>query len=256
VRAIAIIPARMGSSRFPGKPLASILGMSMLEHIYKRAQLCKELEHIYIATCNQEIKAAVESFGGQVIMTSSKHKRASDRVAEASKDLDADVIVMIQGDEPLLRPTMISQALKAMQETNVRCVNLIQAIENPTELDNINTIKTLINKQRNAVSFSREYNADKHHQLKALPTIYKQVCIIPFQKNFLYEYTEMSPTKLEVKESIDMLRILEHGHDIRCVEIKESMQAVDTPEDLKLVQKYMQSDDLWIKYAPKKTIVK
>ena len=111
MRVIAVIPARMGSSRFPGKPLKLILGKPMIEHVYKRAAMSPVLDEVYLATCDQEIIDATDSFGGLSIMTSDTHERASDRTAEAVADLDADVVVMIQGDEPMLHPDMISESL-------------------------------------------------------------------------------------------------------------------------------------------------
>jgi 3-deoxy-manno-octulosonate cytidylyltransferase (CMP-KDO synthetase) len=111
----AIIPARMGSSRFPGKPLAPILGCSMIEHVYRRALMCQALDDVYVATCDREIFESVESFGGQAIMTAPTHERASDRVAEAAVDLDVDVVVMIQGDEPMTHPQMIEDSLAPFQ---------------------------------------------------------------------------------------------------------------------------------------------
>jgi len=102
MKIVAIIPARMGSSRFPGKPLAPIHGKTMIEHVYKRVAMCERLDATYIATCDEEIRSAAEAFGAPVIMTSSKHERASDRIAEAAEKLDADIVVMVQGDEPMI----------------------------------------------------------------------------------------------------------------------------------------------------------
>ena len=108
---VAGIPARMGSSRYPGKPLASSLGVSMIEHVYRRTALCQKLDEVFVATCDEEIRRAVEGFGGKVIMTSAAHQRASDRIAEAAEGLEADIVVMIQGDEPMLVPEMVDAAL-------------------------------------------------------------------------------------------------------------------------------------------------
>src|ERR1043166_5170826 len=107
-RLVAIIPARMGSSRFPGKPLAPLLGRPMIEHVLKRAEMCRELNAVYVATCDEQIQRTVEALGGRIIMTSTGHERASDRVAEAGEQIDADIIVMIQGDEPMMTPEIIA----------------------------------------------------------------------------------------------------------------------------------------------------
>ena len=127
---VAIIPARMDSSRFPGKPLALILGLPMIEHVYHRTALCQSLDAVYVATCDEEIRQAVEGFSGRAIMTSPEHQPASDRVAEAAQHLDADIVVMVQGDEPMTMPEMIDQAVAPMlDDPLVQCVNLVKQKE-------------------------------------------------------------------------------------------------------------------------------
>ena len=242
MRNVCIIPARMGSSRFPGKPLASILGMPMIEHVYKRANLCKYLEAVYIATPDEKIHQAVEAFGGQVIMTSHEHERASDRVAEAVKDMDCDLVVMIQGDEPMTTPDMIAKAIEPFSDPAVQCVNLAKRIETETDQDNPNTIKVVMDNQGNALYFSREPIPNRGKiGFKNIP-VYKQVCIIPFRRDFLFQYSNLPPTPLEQAESIDMLRILEHGLDVKLVEIDQQTHAVDTQADLELVEQLMRDD--------------
>ena len=118
MKKIGIIPARLGSSRFPNKPLAKINNFTMIEHVYKRSLLCKDLDDLFVATCDKEIKNVVESFGGQVIMTSSEHERCTDRIAEAIKNIDCNIVVNIQGDEPLVHPEMITNSINAIQNTN------------------------------------------------------------------------------------------------------------------------------------------
>src|SRR5215212_7878738 len=125
-RVVAVIPARMGSSRFPGKPLAPLLGRPMIEHVVRRASMCDLLDAVYVATCDEEIRSAVERFGGEVVMTSAAHERASDRVAEAAAGLEAEVVVMIQGDEPMVTPSMIAAAVAPLfDDASVSCVNLV-----------------------------------------------------------------------------------------------------------------------------------
>src|SRR5439155_11276304 len=134
VRIVAVIPARMGSSRFPGKPLAPLLGRPMIEHVFWRARLCDVLDEVYVATCDEEIRVVVEGFGGRVLLTSAAHERASDRVAEAVEIIKAehqraDIVVMIQGDEPMITPDMIAVALDPMRsDSTVSCVNLVRRI--------------------------------------------------------------------------------------------------------------------------------
>ena len=151
-----MIPARMGSSRFPGKPLAPLLGRPMVEHVVRRAAMCEQLDAVYVATCDEEIRAAVEGFGGEVIMTSDAHERASDRVAEAAERFEAEVVVMIQGDEPLVTPRMIAASVAPLYEdASVSCVNLARRITKHEDYLDRNTIKVLMNVRGDAVYFSR-----------------------------------------------------------------------------------------------------
>ncbi len=242
---IAIIPARMGSSRFPGKPLAPILGCSMLEHVYKRTAMCKRLDAVYVATPDEEIREAVEAFGGLAIMTSHAHERASDRVAEAAESLIADIVVMVQGDEPMTRPEMIDLAIEPFfQDDSVQCVNLAKRILTEAEMENPNTIKLVMDREGTALYFSREPIPTRRQLGFEHIPVYKQVCIIPFRRDFLFKYTQLSPTPLEQAESIDMLRILEHGYDVKIVEIPFQTNAVDTQADLELVEQLMSGDPL------------
>ena len=240
---VAIIPARMGSSRFPGKPLAPILGRSMIEHVFRRAKMCNLLDEVYVATCDEEIAQAVKEFGGKVLMTSPAHVRASDRVAEAATHLNAEIIVMIQGDEPMIAPEMIDAAIAPMiKDSNIKCVNLAQKISNQAEFNDRNTIKVVMNLKNDAIYFSRSpipaINFDEHQ-----PT-FKQVCVIPFTSELLQTFSNLAPTPLEEVESVDMLRLIEHGEKIRMVETSTKTHAVDTPEDLILVESLMKNDSL------------
>lgn len=245
VRIAAVIPARMGSSRFPGKPLAPILGRPMIEHVIRRALMCERLDAVYVATCDVEIKRAVEAFGGAVIMTSSAHERASDRVAEAAESFDSDIIVMIQGDEPMITPEMIVAAASPMlTDSSIECVNLARRIENREEYLNRNTIKVVMNQFGDALYFSRSPIPAIDFEDAGRPPVFKQVCVIGFRREFLRKFASLAPTPLERAESIDMLRILEHGGRVRLVETETDTHAVDTPEDLLLVEKMMKDSPL------------
>ena len=241
-RLVAIIPARMGSSRFPGKPLAQLLGRPMIEHVLRRAEMCTQLKAVYVATCDEEIRKVVEGLGGRVIMTSPAHERASDRVAEAAEQVEADIVVMIQGDEPMITPAMIDAAVvPLLADRSVECVNLVRRITNRQDYVDPNTIKVVMNVNHEALYFSRapipalEFTETNH-----LP-VFKQVCVIPFRIEFLREFTRLPPTPLERAESIDMLRILEHGRRVHLVETTVETHAVDTPEDLRLVEMLMET---------------
>jgi 3-deoxy-manno-octulosonate cytidylyltransferase (CMP-KDO synthetase) len=243
---LALIPARMGSSRFPGKPMAQILGKPMIGHVYDRVKRCELLNKTVVATCDTEIKDYIESIGGEAMMTGDHHERASDRCAEAlgyiekQDGLQYDIVVMVQGDEPMTHPEMIMEAVTPMlSDPEILITNLLGDIDTVEEFEDRNCIKVVCDQQSNAIYFSREPIPTRSKidniQMK------KQVCIIPFTRKFLLEYTDMNPTPLEITESVDMIRILEHGLNVRMVPTKFNTQAVDTVEDLLKVEKLMTS---------------
>lgn len=241
---LCIIPARMGSSRFPGKPLAPLLGKPMIGHVYERVSRCRSLTTTVVATCDSEIEAYVSSIGGRVVMTGRHHERASDRCAEALQIMEQedgvsyDIVIMVQGDEPMTDPRMIDEAIKPMlEDPSIQVVNLMAKVESSEEFEDQNCIKVVCDLQSNALYFSREPIPTKS-QVSPIPQM-KQVCIIPFRKNFLLEYIDMMPTPLEVAESIDMMRILEHGIKVHMVLTDYATHAVDTPEDMVVVEKLM-----------------
>jgi 3-deoxy-manno-octulosonate cytidylyltransferase (CMP-KDO synthetase) len=244
MKIVALIPARMGSSRFPGKPLALLLGKPMIGHVYERVVRNPRLTLTAVATCDREIFDYVQSIGGRAVMTGSHHERASDRCAEALKLLEAedgvvyDIVVMIQGDEPMIHPDMISEAVDPMlQDSSLQIVNLLGKIESTAEFEDRNCIKVVCDLESNALYFSRE-PIPTRSKVAVIP-MGKQVCVIPFRRDFLLKYTELEPTPLEVIESVDMMRILEHGMKLRMVPTKHDSHAVDTPGDLELVSRLM-----------------
>lgn len=241
---LALIPARMNSSRFPGKPLAKINGKPMIGHIYNRVIKSKLIKKTAVATCDKSIANYIESLGGIAIMTSNKHERASDRCAEALSIMEQknniiyDIVVMIQGDEPLINYKMIDEAIKPMlDDENIQIVNLLGNIKNINEFEDKNCIKVVCDLKMNALYFSREKIPSQFLQKNKF--IGKQVCIIPFRRDFLIEYTNLKPTPLEIIESIDMLRVLEHGKKVKMVNTNYKTQAVDTQEDLLEVEQIM-----------------
>ena len=240
----ALIPARMGSSRFPGKPLAKLLGKPMIGHVYERVTRNPLLTVTAVATCDREIFDYVRSIGGRAVMTGSHHERASDRCAEALGILEAedgarfDIVVMVQGDEPMIHPDMISEALTPMlQDASLQVVNLLGRIESTAEFEDRNCIKVVCDLKGDALYFSRE-PIPTRAKTAAIP-MGKQVCVIPFRRDFLLRYTQLEPTPLEIAESVDMLRILEHGIKLRMVPTRHDSHAVDTPRDLELVARLM-----------------
>ena len=237
---IAIIPARMGSSRFYGKPMRKIFGTTMIQRIYKIAKNTKILDHVFVATCDKEIFDHIKSINGNVVMTSKSHKRASDRCAEAVKIIEKkngitfDVVVMIQGDEAMLTSSMIKSSLEPMRKDNsIQIVNLCSKVKNKHDFLDPNCIKVLLDKEMNAIYFSRQAIP---HQNEGLVNTYKQVCVIPFRREFLNIYNKMKPTFLEKIESVDMNRLIENSYKIKMVKIKRETYPVDTQEDLIRVQ--------------------
>ena len=244
----AIIPARMGSTRYPGKPLCDIQGKSMVEHVYARTELSESVDETYVATPDEEIKEEVESFGGQAIMTGS-HTRPVSRVAEAAKSTDGDIVVVVQGDEPLVYPDMIDNAIEPMKDDeSIGCVNLAKEIEDEEVFRDPNTVKLTVDLDWNALFFSREPIPNLRDVSFEEFDVYKQVCIMPFRRDFLFNYIELDETPLVLAESIDMLRLLEHGYDVKVVETEREVHAVDTEEDHRRVEKMMEKDDLFGEY--------
>ncbi len=245
MKTIGIIPVRMGSSRFPGKPLALILGKAMVEHVYKRSALCRSLDVLAVATPDEEIARAVRAFGGEVIMTSTAHERATDRVAEAAEMTGGDIVIVIQGDEPMLRPEMIEAAVKpVVEDATAFCSNLVERIPTLEEFRNPNTIKVTMDGDGNALYFSREPIPTVHRFAFGQIPAYKQVCILPFRRENLLKFTQLKPTILEQVESIDMLRILEHGHKVRLVETPFYTLSVDVPADVSAVEHALEKDPI------------
>jgi 3-deoxy-manno-octulosonate cytidylyltransferase (CMP-KDO synthetase) len=225
VNIIGIIPARLASSRLPNKPMADILGMPMIGHVYFRSKMSSMLTELYVATCDQEIVDYIEGVGGKAIMTADTHERASDRSAEALLTIEkqtgvkADIVVMIQGDEPMITPEMISAAVQPLlDEASLNITNLMASMQTKEEHEDPAEVKVVVDKNNNALYFSREPIPSRKKGVDNVPML-KQVCIIPFRRDFLLEYNNMEQTPLEIIESVDMNRLLENGMILCCLNI-------------------------------------
>ena len=243
MKVLALIPARLASTRFPNKPLAQILEKSMLQHIVERVQLCKEIDQVAVATCDQEIIDHVQSLGHQAIMTSNLHERASDRCAEAvtklekSKNTKYDIVVMVQGDEPMTDPRMLSDVLRPFtDDPNLQVVNLYADIQ-PGEFASTNCVKVVMDLVGNALYMSRAPIPVSMDGIERPSG--KQLGLIAFRRQALQKFTELTPTPLEVNESVDMLRFLEHGIKIRMQRTIYRTHAVDIPSDIAEVERLM-----------------
>jgi len=236
---VGIIPERMASSRFPGKPLAKINGQPMVWHVWKAAKENKTLDEVYICSPDMEVLDCMKSSGAKTIHTSI-HNRASDQVAEAVKILNntykinPDAIVMIQGDEPMITPEMIDAALQPLFDGKAEVSNLMARIETDKEAKSRNTIKVVTDINSNALYFSRQPIPDGNVFLYR-----KQVCIIPFTKSTLSKFTSLPQTPLEQAESVDMMRLVENGIKVKMVLTETKTHAVDVPADIKIVEKMM-----------------
>jgi len=252
---IGIIPARMASSRFPGKPLAKILGIPMVGHVYFRSKISQTLDEVYVATCDKEILDYVKSIGGKAIMTLDSHERCTDRTAEAVEKIEAmtkstvDIVVNIQGDEPMVLPEMIDQAVEPMlSDEFIVTTNLMAPMKSRKEHEDPNEVKVVVDQDNYALYFSREPIPSWKRGATEVPML-KQVCIIPFRRGFLFKFTQLEPTPLEKIESIDMLRAIEHGYKVKMVLTNFETYSVDTPEDLRFVEELMKNDPLVTKYT-------
>jgi 3-deoxy-manno-octulosonate cytidylyltransferase (CMP-KDO synthetase) len=240
MRTIAIIPARMAASRFPNKPMAKIMGIPMIGHVYKRTTFESIFDEVYVATCDQEIFDYIHSIGGKAVMTANTHERCTDRTAEALLKIEKitgakfDIIGMVQGDEPLVVPQVFKEALMNLKE-------------NPEEFESPNTVKVVIDLNNNALYFSREPIPSRKKFSDKFPK-YKQTGMIFFRRDFLIEFNQMTPTMLEKIESVDMMRILEHGKKIRMVMTSNACYGVDIPEDIQKINNILIDDPYYLEY--------
>jgi 3-deoxy-manno-octulosonate cytidylyltransferase (CMP-KDO synthetase) len=247
---VGMIPARMASTRFPDKPMAKICGIPMIGHIYHRCKMSEILSEVYVATCDKEIFNYIRSIGGKAVMTADTHERASDRCAEGmliverETGVHIDIIAMIQGDEPMVYPEMIDEAVQPMiDDPGILITNLLGEIKTENEFLDPNQVKVVTDIHSNALYFSREPIPSRKKYTQPVP-MFKQVPIIPFRRDFLIEYSGMKQTPLEIIESVDMMRIVENGLKIRMVKTRFETHAVDTPGDLIHVEQLMMEDKL------------
>jgi len=230
--------------------MAPLAGVPMVGHVYRRVSLNEQITLTAVATCDTEIADYIRSIGGRAVMTGSHHERASDRCAEALEILEAaeqtmyDIVVMIQGDEPMVHPAMITEALEPMlHDPSILVTNLLGKIRDAAEFEDRNCIKVVCDQAGNALYFSREPIPTRSKV--ANTPMRKQICVVPFRRQFLLDYTRMEPTPLEIAESIDMMRVLEHGLDVRMVPTDYETAPVDTEADRRQVEERLKRDPLF-----------
>ena len=255
MKIIGIVPARMRSGRYPGKPMARIAGIPMVGHCYLRSRMSKVLDEVYAAVCDQEVFDYVESIGGKAIMTSDRHEMCTDRVAEAALKAEADlgcradIVVNIQGDQPMVFPDMIDGVVKPLvEDETLLCSTMVEKIVTYEEFDDPNRIKVVMDLQGHAIYFSRE-PIPSRAKYEGGFSMYKHVALIPFRRDFLFKFGRLPMTPLERVESVDYLRVLENGERIKVVVTERKTRTVDTPEDLTVVERLMADDTLFPLYA-------
>lgn len=237
-RIVGIIPARLAATRLPNKPLLDIAGKPMIQWVYERAQSAKSLDEVLVATPDEEIARCVESFGGRAIMTSASHRSGTDRLAEAARKLDCDLVVNIQGDEPLLDPSAIDSLVREMVKSpSIPMGSLMCGLSHDEEVNDPAVVKVVTDSQGLALYFSRygiPYPRDGRHV-----SVKKHIGIYAYRSYFLLTFAALEPSPLEKAESLEQLRALENGYRIAMVETTFSPTSVDTPEDLERVRRIL-----------------
>jgi 3-deoxy-manno-octulosonate cytidylyltransferase (CMP-KDO synthetase) len=240
-RRIVIIPARYASTRFPGKPLADLDGRPLIEHVYRRAAASRSVDQVIVATDDARIADAVERFGGEARLTSRAHRTGTDRLAEVAADLACDLVVNVQGDEPLLEPGMIDEAIAPfVVDPSLTMTTLRRPIHDPADLLNPNIVKVVVDRDGFALYFSRAPLPFVRGAGPGFPppaAAHKHVGLYVYRREFLLTLARLHPTPLEQAEALEQLRVLEHGYRIKTVVTAFDSIGVDTPEDLERVRR-------------------
>ena len=244
MRCLALIPARFGSTRFPGKALADILGKPLIQRVYERTRRVRGLDDIFVATDDTRIKEVVEGFGGRAIMTRVDHPSGSDRLAEAANLLGLerrDIVINIQGDQPVFPPEVIGD-LAALLEQDAAAVMVtpVRRLEDPELAQNPNLVKVVFDHQGRALYFSR--SPLPYWRNGERPFFYKHIGMYAYRVEFLQEFVALPPGRWEQAEKLEQLRALEHGYPIHVVETREDTLEVDTPDDVARVETYLRGN--------------
>lgn len=241
---IGIIPARYSSTRFAGKVLADILGKPMIWHVWERAKQAAVLDDLIIACDDERVARVAEEFGAKVAFTAKAHASGTDRICEVINPLDVKIVINIQGDEPLIHPTMIDAVARALlDDSSISMATVMKNIEEPRVINDPNVVKVVIDKNNFAVYFSRSpipFHAEES-EIK-LPIYFKHIGLYGYTKDFLFVYKNLPVSYLEKVERLEQLRVLEEGFRIKVIETKYDTIGVDTPEDLEKVKEYLQKE--------------
>ena len=251
-KATAIIPARYASTRFPGKPLALIQGLPMIQHVYRRVAQAKTVDRVVVATDDLRIEQAVKAFGGEVIMTRADHPTGTDRLAEVAEQLSAELIVNVQGDEPLIDPRMVDQAVAPLlAEPAIQMGTLAARIDVIEDFYNPNVVKVVKDKQGLALYFSRapipwprDLSPEQLAGALAEVALYRHIGLYVYRRDFLLQYPLLPKTPLELLENLEQLRALEQGVRLHVAETEFTCHGVDTPADLERVSRLLAAEKL------------
>lgn len=242
-KTIVVVPARMASSRYPGKPLARILDLPMIEHVRRRALLAQEIDEVVVATCDREIAEVVEKAGGKAIMTADIHERSTERVAEAMQSLEGDVVVVAQGDEPLLLPKDLELVAAPFREhEDVVSVSLLSPLEGRADFSNPNIVKAVCDLQGHIMLYSRA--PIPYFQKQGACPVYRETGIRAFRADFLQTYVRLPETPFEKVEAVDMMRLREHGYQVLGVVTDGVTLGVDHPEEVARIERELRQDPL------------
>ena len=252
-RVVIVIPARMASTRLTGKPMLDILGKPMIEHVYHRAKLSALASDVVVTTCDDVVYNHIQSIGGNAVMTKDIYDRSTDRIKECveileKKGNEIGIVVNVGGDEPMIVPEMIDAAIQPLlEDAELVTSNMVASIGNEEEIKDPNVVKCVFDVHNYAMYFSRESIPSS---IKAANEVvrYKQLSIIPFTRDFLFTYSMLPQTPCERAESVDMMRVLEHGYRIKIVVTEHQTFSVDTERDYVLVKELMKDDPLFPMY--------
>jgi 3-deoxy-manno-octulosonate cytidylyltransferase (CMP-KDO synthetase) len=241
MNAIAIIPARYGSTRLPGKPLLSLAGRPLILHVLDRAKQIKSMSRIIVATDDDRIINAVRENDGEAIMTPKELASGSDRVGWVARNIDCDIVVNLQGDEPLIDTIAIDRAIMVLKDDpNQMVATLGYPIKKESMWKNINVVKVIVDRNFDALYFSRQpIPFFRDGKFKILPRLYQHLGVYIFRKKFLLEYLEWEPSLFEQTEKLEQLRIIDRGYKIKVIETDSPSFGVDTSEDLNRVEQML-----------------
>jgi len=256
MRTLIVIPARLGSWRFPDKPMTPIMGMPMIEHVYRRSCLVPNVDKVVLAICEEKLEEVCHNLQMEYVMTDREQPTAIDRVGEAARSLGYtghdDIVINVQGDEPAVPPPVIEFVSELLlKNPNVGCANPVERITDKTELDNPHRIKAVLSNNERLIYLTRQSIPSSEFDIDNEATFYRQTCVMSFRGDFLQKFCLMPQTNLELVEGIDMLRLIQNDYPIACSIIDDATYPVDVLDDIKTIENVFQND----KWIPKYNII-